>query len=605
MPRTTDPDWARADSKEALRALRTEASALAGDLEHEPFELIPDGAARIQASVIRPLSNALDQAPEATVPAGERTAAKSAARRLHELAVAATSLRGQPDAPPEVVEATAALQGMTVQLAAAAGQAQLEACLAELSILQAHLPAEIQVMTDGPYLVTNASRICDHLGVPVPLRPQMALCRCGSSARKPLCDGSHAQVRFTGGKDPNRVPDRRDAYRGQQITILDNRGICAHSGFCTDRVPAVFHSGSEPFVTPSGGRMDEIVRAARACPSGALSFGIDGKEVRDQVDQYEREPVIEVSKDGPYRITGGIPLIDGEGNDEKRVQGASREHYSLCRCGHSQNKPFCSGMHYYVSFTDPVPEPGHEATLFEWAGGYPALLRATRIFYEKYVPQEPLLSPLFASMEADHPERVAAWLSEVFGGPKFYSERYGGYHRMLSQHIGKRISEEQRGRWAALMYQSVAEAGLPNDADFKAAFIAYVEWGSRLAVENSQTNSHPPPNMPMPRWWWVCDATPWSRVSALAPEAEEEGEPVALPGPGEPVGYAGQVKPLFRSRDRQSMRFIFDLWSFADVSQHAEAILGRLRDGSMPCDGAWPAEKVDVFARWVESGKPD
>ena len=68
-----------------------------------------------------------------------------------------------------------------------------------------------------------------------------------------------------------------------------------------------------------------------------------------------------------------------------------------------------------MKFTDPVPAPDHEPTLFEWAGGFPALLRMTRIFYSKYVPEDPLVGPLFANMSPDHPERVAAWLSEVFG----------------------------------------------------------------------------------------------------------------------------------------------------------------------------------------------
>ena len=69
-----------------------------------------------------------------------------------------------------------------------------------------------------------------------------------------------------------------------------------------------------PFVTPSGGRMDEIIRAVRDCPSGALSYAIDGVEARAQVDwDGEREPAIEVSKDGPYRITGAIPLTDHAG----------------------------------------------------------------------------------------------------------------------------------------------------------------------------------------------------------------------------------------------------------------------------------------------------
>lgn len=71
----------------------------------------------------------------------------------------------------------------------------------------------------------------------------------------------------------------------------------------------------------------------------------------------------------------------------------------------------------------------------------------------------------------------------------------------------------------------------------------------------------------------------------------------------ETLGFETGVKPLFRERDRQSMEFAFDLWSHADVSQHADAILARLRAGTMPCDGAWPRAQVDLFQRWAEGGK--
>jgi truncated hemoglobin YjbI/CDGSH-type Zn-finger protein len=346
--------------------------------------------------------------------------------------------------------------------------------------------------------------------------------------------------------------------------------------------------------------MDDIVRAVRSCPSGALSYAIDGREARDEVDSV-REPAVEVSKDGPYRITGGIPLTNSHGNPEPRNQGASLEHYSLCRCGHSQNKPFCSGMHFYVRFTDPLPAEDHQPTLFEWAGGLPALTRMTRIFYSKYVPEDPLIGPLFANMAPDHPERVAAWLGEVFGGPKNYSERWGGYTRMISQHLGKGLTEVQRARWVTLICRSADEAGLPQDPEWRAAFVAYIEWGSRLALENSQPGAKPPPHMPMPRWWWVCDATPGSRVSALAPPVDEQAPP-PLPGPGEAVTFEAHVRHLFRRMDRQSMLFAFDLWTYDHVVRHAAEILSRLENGTMPCDGAWPKEKVDVFRRWVESG---
>ena len=72
---------------------------------------------------------------------------------------------------------------------------------------------------------------------------------------------------------------------------------------------------------------------------------------------------------------------------------------------------------------------------------------------------------------------------------------------------------------------------------------------------------------------------------------------------GEPVRFESQIKPLFREKDRQSMRLHFDLWSHADVSDYADRIYARLQRGSMPCDGAWPAEKVELFGRWMRGGK--
>jgi truncated hemoglobin YjbI len=224
----------------------------------------------------------------------------------------------------------------------------------------------------------------------------------------------------------------------------------------------------------------------------------------------------------------------------------------------------------------------------------------TRIFYSRYVPQDPLIGPLFAEMSPDHPERVAAWLSEVFGGPKFYSEKFGGYQRMISQHVGKQITPEQRAAWAQNMLRSADDAGLPSDAEFRAAFVAYIEWGSRIAVENSGAGAQPPPKMPMPRWWWVCNATPGARVSAVP--VHESGQPenvLTLPGPDEPVRFDDHVRPLFRPMDRNSMLFAFDLWKEADVITHREQILLRLRAGTMPCDGSWPEEKIAVFERWA------
>jgi truncated hemoglobin YjbI len=259
-------------------------------------------------------------------------------------------------------------------------------------------------------------------------------------------------------------------------------------------------------------------------------------------------------------------------------------------------------MHWYAGFKDPVPDPDREPTMFEWAGGLPALTAMTRLFYEKYVSADPLLAPLFAGMSPDHPQRVAAWLGEVFGGPKCYSEQYGGYPRMVSQHLGKQLTEDKRARWVALLLAAARDAGLPNDAEFASAFGSYIEWGSRLAVENSQAGAKPPEHLPMPRWDWRTTAgPPGSRVSALTPPDQDQQEEPELPAAGETLSFDEHIKPLFRRLDRQSMSFAFDLWSHADVSQHAAAILDRLRAGTMPCDGPWPPYSARKHARGCRS----
>ena len=140
-------------------------------------------------------------------------------------------------------------------------------------------------------------------------------------------------------------------------------------------------------------------------------------------------------------------------------------------------------------------------TLFEWAGGAEAFERLTAAFYER-VRADDLLAPIFAHMPADHPHHVAMWLAEVFGGPPQYSDELGGYHRMVTRHLGLAITEEQRFRWLTLIAQAADEAGLPDDAEFRSAFLAYLEWGTRLAVQNSRPGEQPPLEAPVPRWGW-------------------------------------------------------------------------------------------------------
>jgi len=543
---------------------------------------VPGTLARLVSSVLRPLAEALPApptpgpAPAPATPASHTTPAPQEPQpSLWDLAVTATTLRARlgASAPPGLLEASAALQDLAVNQAPAGERPQR---MAELGRLQRELPPAVMTAKNGPYLVTNVTVLRTPLGEERPVPPQLALCRCGASALKPFCDGSHATSGFTDGKDPNRVPDQRDTYPGEQVTIFDNRGICQHSGLCSDRVPTAFRTDKEPFVAPSGGRLDELVRAVRDCPSGALSLAFDSAddrdEARDLVDWHgTRERAIEVTQDGPYRVTGTIALTGADGADVPRAAGSSREHYALCRCGHSQNKPFCSGMHWYVEFRDPARSA--DPALFEWAGGLPALTRMTRLLYEKHVPADDLLAPLFASMAPDRPRREAAVIAAAFGGPA------------APPASRPEFTEEQRSRWVALAIQAAGEAGLPADPQFRSALVSYLEWSSRAA------------GAPAPAWDWGPAGPP----EPVQPGTEEDA-PVTLPGPDETVSFAAHIKPLLREHDRKSMAFALDLWSQADVQAHAAGILERLRDGTMPCDGAWPKEKIEVFRRWTESG---
>jgi hypothetical protein len=70
------------------------------------------------------------------------------------------------------------------------------------------------------------------------------------------------------------------------------------------------------------------------------------------------------------------------------------------------------------------------------------------------------------------------------------------------------------------------------------------------------------------------------------------------------IGFANDIKPLFRAKDRDAMIKAFDLWAYADVVRHAAAILEAVSTGKMPCDGAWPRDRVELFDRWIKDGSP-
>lgn len=196
---------------------------------------------------------------------------------------------------------------------------------------------------DGPFFVKNLKFFINSRNERIETKSKMALCRCGASKTKPFCDGTHASIGFTDKKGDDRLKEQKDSYRGKKITIHDNRGICAHAGFCTANLPKVFQMGIEPWINADAEPVGDIIKTIKMCPSGALSYSIDGAENNEFHDVEE----IKLSKNGPYHIHGSLSLENSD-----LGKGASKEHYTLCRCGKSLNKPRCDGSHWYAGFKD-------------------------------------------------------------------------------------------------------------------------------------------------------------------------------------------------------------------------------------------------------------
>ncbi len=201
----------------------------------------------------------------------------------------------------------------------------------------------ISLEKDGPLKVTGLTRFHNSRGEEIQARKTAYLCRCGASKNKPFCDGTHSQIGFSDARSDERMTDRLDRYEGSEVTVLDNRGVCSHAGYCTGGLPQVWRSAIEPWIDPDGADAEAVKEIVRKCPSGALSYLVEGQAHT----AFHEDAEIQVSRDGPYYVRGGVALQEVDFGD-----GASREHYALCRCGQSRNKPFCDGSHWYAGFQD-------------------------------------------------------------------------------------------------------------------------------------------------------------------------------------------------------------------------------------------------------------
>jgi len=206
---------------------------------------------------------------------------------------------------------------------------------------------EISCTRSTPFRVKGVETMIDPDGNPLVTSRVMVLCRCGLSRRKPYCDGSHRQKGINGDKSPDRIPHRRVDYRGRDITVHDNRGVCSHDRSCVLGLPAVFRKNRLPWIDPDAAGPEEIEATVLKCPSGALSTSREGIPAENP----ERPPAIRLARNGPLEITGSI-----EFRDDADSRPESVEHYCLCRCGNSRNQPFCDGSHRTTRFRDDAPD---------------------------------------------------------------------------------------------------------------------------------------------------------------------------------------------------------------------------------------------------------
>lgn len=211
------------------------------------------------------------------------------------------------------------------------------------------MTAKITPAEDGPLIVNDPPGIETAEGQTLEKRPRVALCRCGHSAKKPYCDGSHAAVGFTSDNDG---PPKRNAavtytaeLDGVPVTVSYTPVICSHAARCVDLGEGAFDPQQKPWADPGKTSVARLREVVAACPSGALRLAVGAGPVSHSNPPHDAEG-IRIEKDGPYYVQNVALEADFVGAE------ASTQKYALCRCGLSSIKPFCDGSHRDAGWTD-------------------------------------------------------------------------------------------------------------------------------------------------------------------------------------------------------------------------------------------------------------
>ena len=133
-------------------------------------------------------------------------------------------------------------------------------------------------------------------------------------------------------------------YSNGEVTIVWKPDICIHAGNCARGLPDVFNPKARPWINAEGASTEAIVKQVKQCPSGALSFFMNEPEKKDEVE-VETEQIVEIMPNGPLLVYGNLTIKKPDGTEKRETKTTA-----FCRCGASNNKPFCDGMHRKIGF---------------------------------------------------------------------------------------------------------------------------------------------------------------------------------------------------------------------------------------------------------------